>query len=42
MERKFSLQIIKKIAQVPLTNQNGTCIILNRERYKYQYKVEGA
>ena len=42
MERKFSLQIIKKIAQVPLTNQNGTCIILNKEIYKYRYKMKGA
>ncbi len=33
---------ILKIAQVPLTNWKGTCIILNKQRYKYQYKMEGA
>lgn len=31
----------KKIVQVLLTNWNGTCIILDKQRYKYQYKIKG-
>jgi len=33
---------IKKIEQVPLTNQNDAGIILNKQIYRYQYKMKGA